>query len=55
MTVLRAYQLMKGMNENAECTYCKAKFCIAHGGLSEVVSHVKTKRTLTASSKQSFQ
>jgi hypothetical protein len=35
---------IKGVNENVECTLCNAKFCIAHGGRLDVVSHVKTKK-----------
>jgi ribosomal protein S27E len=38
------YPFIKGVNENAECTLCNAVFCIADGGRSDVVSHVKTKK-----------
>jgi hypothetical protein len=27
------YPFTQGVNENVECTLCKAKFCIAHGGV----------------------
>jgi hypothetical protein len=32
------------VNENVECTLCNAKFCIAYGGWSDVVNHMKTKK-----------
>jgi hypothetical protein len=38
------YPFIKGVNEKVECTLCNAKFCIAHGGRSDVVNHVKTKK-----------
>jgi hypothetical protein len=34
------YPFINGVNENVECTLCNAKFCIAHGGRSDVVNHV---------------
>jgi hypothetical protein len=37
------YPFIKGVNENAECALYNAKFCIAYGGRSDVVNHVKTK------------
>jgi hypothetical protein len=39
------YPFIKVVNENAECTLCNAKFCIAHSGRSDVVNHVKTIKT----------
>lgn len=27
-----------------ECTLCNSKFCISHGGRSDVVNHVKTRK-----------
>jgi hypothetical protein len=36
------YLFIKGVNENAECTLCNVNFCIAHGGRSDVINHVKT-------------
>jgi hypothetical protein len=39
--------LIKGVNGNAECTLCNSKFCIAHGGWSDVVNHMKTTTTKT--------
>jgi hypothetical protein len=37
------YLFIKGVNENVECTLCNAKFCIAHGGQSDV-NHMKKKK-----------
>jgi hypothetical protein len=37
---------IKGVNENDGCTLCNAKFCIEHGGRSDVVNHMKTKQTV---------
>jgi hypothetical protein len=36
------YSFIKGVNENVECTLCNAKFCIARGGRSNIIYHVKT-------------
>jgi hypothetical protein len=38
------YPFIKGVNENAECTLCNVKFCIAHGGRSDDVSRVKRRK-----------
>jgi hypothetical protein len=38
------YPFIKSVNENVECMLCNAKFCIAHGGQSNSIYHVKTKR-----------
>jgi hypothetical protein len=35
------YPFIKGVNENAECTLCNAKFCFAHGGRRGVICSVK--------------
>jgi hypothetical protein len=35
---------IKGVIENAECKFCNAEFCIAHGCRSDVVNQVKTKQ-----------
>jgi hypothetical protein len=40
-SVKSEYTFIKGVNENAECMLCNAKFCIAQGGQSDVVNHVK--------------
>jgi hypothetical protein len=32
------YPFIKGVNVNAECTLCNAKFFIAHGGRSDVLN-----------------
>jgi hypothetical protein len=42
------YPFIKGVNENVECTLCNMKFCIAHGGRSNIVNHVKTKKNKLA-------
>jgi hypothetical protein len=39
-SIKREYLFIKGINESAECMLCKAKFCIAQGGRSDVVNHV---------------
>jgi hypothetical protein len=36
--------LLTGVSENMECTLRNSKFCISHGGRSDVVNHVKTKK-----------
>jgi hypothetical protein len=36
------YPFIKGVNEIVECMVCNAKFCIAHGGQSDI-SHAKKK------------
>lgn len=38
------FPFIKGVEENVECNLCNAKFCIAHGGRSDVVNHIKTKK-----------
>jgi hypothetical protein len=38
------YPFIKYMNEDAECTLCNAKFCIARDGRSDVVNDVKTRK-----------
>jgi hypothetical protein len=47
------YPFIKGVNENAECTLCNAKFCIEDGGRSDVVNYVKTKKKLAVQNKAS--
>jgi hypothetical protein len=43
-SIKNEYPFIKGVNENVECTLCNTKFCIAHCGRLDVVSHVKTKK-----------
>jgi hypothetical protein len=52
------YPYIKCVNEDAECTLCSVKFCIACGGRSGVVNRVKkkqTKKEQAGCSEQSFQ
>jgi hypothetical protein len=42
-TIKNEYPFIEGVNENVECTLCNAKFCIAHGGRSDII-HMKTKQ-----------
>jgi hypothetical protein len=42
--IRREFSFVKGVDENVECTLCNSKFCISHGGRSDVVNHVKTKK-----------
>jgi hypothetical protein len=39
-TIKSEYPFIKGVNENGDCTLCNAKFCIAYGGQSDIISHV---------------
>jgi hypothetical protein len=38
------YPFIKGVNGNVKCILCNVKFCIAHGGQLDVISHVKMKK-----------
>jgi hypothetical protein len=40
-SIKNKYPFTNDVNENAECTLCNIKFCIACGGRSDVVGHVK--------------
>jgi hypothetical protein len=39
------YPFIIGVNENAECTLCNTKFCVAHSGRLDVAKHMKKKTT----------
>jgi hypothetical protein len=43
-SVKSEYPFINGVKENAEWTLCNVKFCIAYGGRSDVVNHMKTKK-----------
>jgi hypothetical protein len=42
-TIKTEYPFIKSVNVNVECTLCNAKFCIAHGGRSDLVNFAKKK------------
>jgi hypothetical protein len=42
--IRREFPFIKGVDENLECTLCNSKFGVSHGGRSDVINHVKTKK-----------